>query len=117
MKKNIINHKNRHLLYQRTIDLWGIDAQILTAAEECSELSHACIQVVTRPDFEKKFEHLCEEYADVTIMMQQIRHIFCKELGLQKEFDQRVGYWLQFKLTRLVERLDRTEARLLKEVK
>ena len=115
MKMNIINKKNRHHLFQRTIDLWGIEDQVLTAAEECCELAQACIQVVTRPNFEEKFEHLCEEYADVTIMMEQLRYIFCKNLRLQEEWDKKVGHYIQFKLHRLVKRLDKTEERLKEE--
>jgi len=115
MKMNIISQKNRHFLFQRTIDQWGIDGQILTAAEECCELAHACIQVVTRgsDDFDYHFEHLCEEFADVTIMMEQMRYIFCKELNLEKHFNRKVGQYMSFKLNRLVNRLDNT----LKEVK
>lgn len=115
VEMNIISKKNRHFLFQRTIDAWGINAQILTAAEECCELAHASIQLITRSYTDARFEHFCEEFADVTIMMEQLRYIFCKELGGEDKFNRCVGGFISFKLNRLVERLDRSEAITLKE--
>ncbi|WP_018249834.1 nucleoside triphosphate pyrophosphohydrolase family protein [Orenia marismortui] len=58
-------------LYQKAIDKWGIESQLLQVVEECSELNKAIIKHVNRDgDFLK---NIIEEAADVEIMLEQLR--------------------------------------------
>jgi NTP pyrophosphatase (non-canonical NTP hydrolase) len=88
----------REEVYAGALDTWGLPAQILMLAEESSELSVAALHLLR--DAKRKDEtvrHLCEEIADVQIMIEQV----CQALDL----DQRVEDEMIFKMARLHERI------------
>lgn len=84
-------------LLEQAIKQWGVEAQVEMIEEECIELALAIHKLRrNRGDNMKKLENVCDEIADVKIMIQQAEKIFDKEA-----IDQRVI----FKMNRLKERL------------
>lgn len=63
---------NRLKVYQRAIDKWGFRLQLEMAQEEATELALA-VRKHIRKNTSESFKHLCEEIADVEIMIEQIR--------------------------------------------
>ncbi|TDD77102.1 MazG nucleotide pyrophosphohydrolase domain-containing protein [Flavobacterium caseinilyticum] len=59
---------------QEAIHLWGNDAQIKLLHEEIGELMQAISKQNRKPNPEN-FSHLCEEIADVKIMLSQLELI------------------------------------------
>lgn len=71
-------------LYRAAIVKWGVPSQVEMAIEECSELIHA-IQKTKRSNGPVAQSHVCEEIADVEIMIEQLRGIFnCKIIDKYK---------------------------------
>jgi hypothetical protein len=67
-------------LFRTTIDTEGVDAQVLTAAEEAGEYNKACIRMVARPwDHDENIDRLVDETADVLIMLAQMDVIMSME--------------------------------------
>jgi len=66
-------------LYKAAIEKWGVVSQVEMAVEECSELIQA-IQKVKRSNTIETNMHVCEEIADVEIMIEQLRYIFDVDL-------------------------------------
>ncbi len=62
---------NKSQIYDGAFARWGYDAQVLTVAEECNELSASCIRMVNHKANGSK---VAEEAADVEIMIEQLRH-------------------------------------------
>ncbi len=87
-------------LLKRCVEEWGEDSQIDMAIEECSELVMALCKA-RRNINEQTFSCVCEEIADVEIMMQQLRIIFDTD---------KVDKFREEKLKRLRERLETREA-------
>lgn len=60
--------------YERAIDYFGEERQIIQTCEECSEL----IQAISKANRygEKYTDNVAEEIADVLIMIEQIKLIF-----------------------------------------
>lgn len=77
------------------IEEYGTDAQLLKASEECSELSAALLQHFGRGTPES-MNHVCEEIADVHIMIDQLEMMF--DLGL-------IEAWRDRKVERLGQRI------------
>ena len=50
---------------------WGRDAQLGTLAEEANEFSQAYLKYLFRSNKEKNFEKVEEEFADLSIMVEQ----------------------------------------------
>ena len=63
-------------VYEKAIELWGKDFQILMLIEECAELQQALIH---RLRGRKEEGEIVEELADVQIMIEQNRLIFDTE--------------------------------------
>jgi hypothetical protein len=90
-------------LYERALEYWGRHAQIDMMIEEASELIVA-LQHFKRHAMNRRInefnrcyvEHVCEEIADVDIMLHQMKLIFSKE---------DIAKWRYKKLCRLVERI------------
>lgn len=70
--KTIDNSTIEYLLTQ-AIEIWGTEAQIDMAIEECGELITALVQWRRG---RKEMADVAEEIADVSIMMRQLRLIF-----------------------------------------
>lgn len=62
-------------LYQKALDKWGIDLQLIMMIEECAEL----IQAITSLKRGGDVEELIEEIADVKIMLGQMEMVFGHE--------------------------------------
>lgn len=78
------------------ISTFGADAQITKLCEECAELMTA---VIHRRAGRDTNDHVAEEMADVTLMMEQMRIIFdVSEADVDK--------WMEYKLERLRERIE-----------
>ena len=64
-------------MYQKAIELWGIEAQIRQAIEECAEMITAlCHKNRGKADWEA----VAKEVADVEIMCSQLREIIGSEI-------------------------------------
>ena len=64
-------------LYQKVIELWGVEAQIRQAIEECAEM----ITALCHKDRGKvHWEDVAKEIADVEIMCSQLREIIGSEI-------------------------------------
>jgi len=64
-------------MYQKAIELWGVEAQIRQAIEECAEM----IMALCHKDRGKAdWEAVAKEVADVEIMCSQLREIIGPEI-------------------------------------
>ncbi len=85
-------------IYKAAINKYGVFAQIEMAVEECSELIQA-IQKTKRDNNIETSNHVCEEIADVEIMIEQLRGIFNSDM---------IDKYKQEKLERLNKRINET---------
>lgn len=67
----MVFHKEQREICQKALDTYGIDKQLDIAIEEMSELTKAIIKH-RRYATRETYENLCEETADVAIMIEQI---------------------------------------------
>lgn len=91
---NKINYDERKTTYRVAIRKFGIDAQVLMAIEEMSELTKEICKI---PRGKKNLEALADEIADVTIMLEQLRLIY--------DLNDAVCEHMDMKIRRLQERL------------
>lgn len=97
----------KEFLYQLAIERWGVDLQGLVAIEEMAELTQA-ISKATRKgslkdrEVDKAVDNLCEEIADVEIMLEQLAW------WIPKGRD-RIAQYKQSKLKRLNKLLEETQ--------
>lgn len=91
----------REVICRRAINKFGMQKQLLKAIEEMNELSRALCRYLSedrpRP---ATVVNVCEETADVTIMLEQLRTIF--DAG-------QIDAWEKDKLQRLAARVEREE--------
>lgn len=87
-------------ILERALKTYGVDAQVISTAEECAELVMALLQAY-RGRYPVDSDQVAEEIADVEIMLAQLRLI--------PGMDRRVSGFVGRKLKRLKERLDRGE--------
>jgi NTP pyrophosphatase (non-canonical NTP hydrolase) len=86
-------------LLKRAIEKWGFDTQADMLLEECSELIHAICKFkrVTPPvdpnTTADLLDNLCEEIADVKILIAQFE--------TDPIYEQKVSMWTGFKMRRL----------------
>lgn len=83
-------------IYEEALELWGIDAQIKIAIEECAELIQKLVKYGRTVNGATNAE-VAAEIADVEIMMKQMRLIFNSAL---------VNEFIDVKLDRLRKRLN-----------
>lgn len=95
-----MNKENRIEIYKRAIKNWGEQAQIDMVNEECGELITAIAQFRRG---RTSHHDVMTELADVSIMVEQLATIMNYE-DFEKEKERKLG--------RLVERLDKYEAKL-----
>ena len=81
--------KQREICF-KAVRTFGENAQCIKAMEECGELVHALARKVL--DQEPNLDNICEEIADVEILMEQMRVIFG---------DAFIDKWKQNKLEKL----------------
>lgn len=85
-------------LYAKAIAVWGAQAQLLMACEECTELALA-IHHYLRGRADKG--HIAEEVADVEFMLEQVKVLF------GSDFTDLVREWRATKRMRLAAALSR----------
>ena len=84
------------------VDAWGYDSQIDMMIEEMSELTKALLKLKRNSKKPKKeqvkfYNHVCEEIADVNLMIKQMKYIFSSDM---------INKYEKEKLERLQDRLD-----------
>jgi NTP pyrophosphatase (non-canonical NTP hydrolase) len=90
---------NEHEIYQEAIRKWGIEAQVIMAVEEMSELTKALCKWRRTGSLTKALkEQVADEIADVHIMLEQLKILF--------SIDAEVGVARMAKLKRLQEKLE-----------
>lgn len=72
--------KNEELkkIYEGAIELWGEDSQLMMVVEECGELIQAIAKFHRKKDA-KTIDNICEEVADVQIMLDQMKIMFSED--------------------------------------
>ena len=70
---NKIGYVERCAVYSDALDVFGGDTQLTVAVEELSECQKEICKVLRG---EGDLEHLAEEVADATIMLEQVRIMF-----------------------------------------
>lgn len=82
------------------INTYGIESQVDMMIEETSELTKALLKARRYKNadakLERLFDNICEELADVEIMLDQMKILYGKDA---------VAEWKETKLKRLAERL------------
>lgn len=89
-----MNYNDRRKIYDEAIAVCGVPAQLKKLLEEMSELQDAIIKYSDKRD---TLEHVAEELADVTIMLEQARVMY--------DVNERVSEIMTEKCARLAERL------------
>lgn len=84
----------RNAVYNRAIARNGVLLQLIVALEELSEAQKEICKYLRD---EGSAEHIAEEIADATIMLEQLRIIF--------DVDELVGEYIDAKVQRLAKRL------------
>lgn len=70
---NKISYENRASIYADALALYGRPAQLVVALEELSEAQKEICKALRG---NVNLDHLAEEVADATIMLEQVRQIF-----------------------------------------
>ncbi|WP_236894780.1 hypothetical protein [Clostridium beijerinckii] len=70
----MISNKEADIIGQKAIRTFGGNTQIIKAIEECGELVQALSKHLIGPN--PNMDNICEEIADVEIMIMQLRHLF-----------------------------------------
>jgi NTP pyrophosphatase (non-canonical NTP hydrolase) len=67
-----------NLVYDRCLEKWGLESQILMLAEESAELTQASLKMLRKSEKSEKeqLKNLIEEIADVQIMIEEIEYFF-----------------------------------------
>lgn len=92
---NSISYNERKQIYELACQEYGIDAQLVVAIEEMSELTKELCKNMRGSN---NSSNLAEEIADVTIMMEQLRLIY--------DINDEVCNYMDAKIQRLQDRLE-----------
>ena len=65
----------KYELYDKAVELWGQNSQIMMAVEEMAELTQK-LSHYTRKNKKVKFKEMASEIADVRIMLEQLECMF-----------------------------------------
>jgi len=74
--------KNKNI-YKRAVEMWGVDAQSDVMMEECAELIFAILKMKrsgTSQQITDRYNNVCEEIADVRLMLNQMEYIYDKNM-------------------------------------
>lgn len=89
-------------IYRKAVETFGIEPQIDMCIEECAELIQALNKAKRCGIIDSRaVASVCEEVADVEIMLGQMRHIFDTMHGLSGFDKHNVTVWKRYKLERL----------------
>lgn len=95
---NAVSYEERKATYKAAIRKYGVDAQVLMAVEEMSELTK---EICKLSRGKKDLNDLADEIADVTIMLEQLRLIY--------DLNDEVCDHMDMKIRRLQERIGMRE--------
>ena len=70
----MFSKEERREICYKAVRTFGENAQCIKAMEECGELVHALARKVL--DQDPDLDNICEEIADVEILMEQMRVVF-----------------------------------------
>jgi NTP pyrophosphatase (non-canonical NTP hydrolase) len=87
---NKIGYDERMKVYTNALIAYGEEAQCIVAIEELSECAKEICKVLRGKGDP---QHLAEEIADATIMLEQLRYLFC--------INEDVCEWMDSKIRRL----------------
>lgn len=87
-------------ILSQAIATYGADKQMEMMIEECAELIQALQKLKRKPTDSGVKDHVCEELADVEILVRQMRRIFDGD---------RIDNWCEMKIDRLEDRLSKHE--------
>lgn len=71
----------RWILYQKTLKHWGKEAQLMMLFEEIGELQQA---ISKKSRGQGSILHIAEEVADVEIMLEQIKVLYCIDAKVEE---------------------------------
>lgn len=91
----------RNFIYAKALEKWGQIAQLEKAQEEATELALA-IRKFTIFGGVETLNNMCDEIADVEIMIEQIKFMYSEVENIENIIDNRK----RMKLERLIGRLD-----------
>lgn len=97
---NHIPYEERRKTYTNALIAYGDRAQMIVAVEELAECQQAICKILRGGE---DFDHLAEEVADATIMLEQVRQMF----GINEA----VCDYMDTKVRRLDERLKKNPGR------
>jgi len=97
---NKITYEERRATYKAALRKWGIDAQVLMAIEEMSELTKEICKIHRG---KADMEALADEIADVAIMLEQLRLIY--------DLNDKVCEHMDYKIQRLQSRVGMVDVR------
>lgn len=93
---NRISFDERKRVYEAALAKWGTELQATVAIEELSEVQkEICKMLRGKLDL----EHMAEEIADATIMLEQLRQML--------DINDSVCAWMDYKITVLEKKVDR----------
>lgn len=87
---NKIGYAKRKETYEKALEVYGLDLQVMMAIEEMSELTKELCKLGRGKG---KLDRIVDEIADVTIMCEQLRQFF--------SLNQAVCERMDYKITRL----------------
>ena len=87
---NRITYEERKQVYQAALDKWGAELQAAVAIEEMSEVIKEITKML-RGNLSR--EHMAEEIADATIMLEQLRQML--------NINDSVCSWMDYKVSEL----------------
>jgi NTP pyrophosphatase (non-canonical NTP hydrolase) len=97
-EETVMEPIRRTQILQSAIDTYGVDPQMDMMVEECSELIQAICKY--RRGRDDATANICEEIADVQIVLDQLKLVFDRHAISQAE---------EYKLTRLCDRVKRAK--------
>lgn len=84
---NKVSYEERAKIYTEALDTYGACAQLVVALEELSEVQKEICKAMRG---KTNILHMVEEVADATIMLEQVRQIFCINEEVCKAMDHKM---------------------------
>jgi len=74
-------------IYQKAVEVLGIENQLLKTVEELAELQRAMVRFMANGGLEDEYDNLIEEIADAKIMIRQLEVILHKS---DKDYNEKI---------------------------